>query len=215
MWCCFSQGPQGPVGEVGPSGLPGQPGPQGPSGLSIQGPPVRLYWRKGGFFHNCFSGETRTTSCNNKNKTLGSSNISSFVIPKQHFHWIMITGHWMCAFCSFVPIFLQQVQKCVQLWLHLILSCLPPAIVNWQMLTYASNRLPDLSRILSKEMARHLIKITDVGFSSPWLSRGPWVQPSRSDIVCFTGSSWGERRERRDRPFRTNGKNISQKWSLL
>uniref|UniRef100_I3JIA7 Collagen type XIV alpha 1 chain n=1 Tax=Oreochromis niloticus TaxID=8128 RepID=I3JIA7_ORENI len=72
----YLYGPQGPVGEVGPSGLPGQPGPQGPSGLSIQGPPVRLYWRKGGFFHNCFSGETRTTSCNNKNKTLGSSNIS-------------------------------------------------------------------------------------------------------------------------------------------
>uniref|UniRef100_A0A3B4FAJ3 Collagen type XIV alpha 1 chain n=1 Tax=Pundamilia nyererei TaxID=303518 RepID=A0A3B4FAJ3_9CICH len=51
-------GPQGPVGEVGPSGPPGQPGPQGPNGLSIQGPPVRLYWRKGGFFHNCFSVET-------------------------------------------------------------------------------------------------------------------------------------------------------------
>uniref|UniRef100_A0AAX7TD02 Collagen, type XIV, alpha 1a n=1 Tax=Astatotilapia calliptera TaxID=8154 RepID=A0AAX7TD02_ASTCA len=77
---CFSQGPQGPVGEVGPSGPPGQPGPQGPNGLSIQGPPVRLYWRKGGFFHNCFSVETRTTSCNNKNKTLGSSNISTLCL---------------------------------------------------------------------------------------------------------------------------------------
>uniref|UniRef100_A0A3Q4N7L9 Collagen, type XIV, alpha 1a n=1 Tax=Neolamprologus brichardi TaxID=32507 RepID=A0A3Q4N7L9_NEOBR len=83
--CCElpALGPQGPVGEVGPSGPPGQPGPQGPNGLSIQGPPVRLYWRKGGFFHNCFSVETRTTSCNNKNKTLGSSNILSFVIPNQ------------------------------------------------------------------------------------------------------------------------------------
>uniref|UniRef100_A0A3Q2VI40 Collagen, type XIV, alpha 1a n=1 Tax=Haplochromis burtoni TaxID=8153 RepID=A0A3Q2VI40_HAPBU len=80
--CCElpALGPQGPVGEVGPSGPPGQPGPQGPNGLSIQGPPVRLYWRKGGFFHNCFSVETRTTSCNNKNKTLGSSNISTLCL---------------------------------------------------------------------------------------------------------------------------------------
>lgn len=93
----LSQGPQGPVGEIGPSGPPGPPGPQGPSGLSIQGPPVRLPHL--GFFHNCFCIEISIISIiiilaseqslfvilYPKN-TLGSSGISSFVIPKQHLH---------------------------------------------------------------------------------------------------------------------------------
>lgn len=97
-----------------------------------------------------------------RNETGTRTNIS--VIPKHHCH--INDGDMVASllFAISLPPVSSKVTKCVQLETGLVSSCQPPATTKWQMLTFASDRLPDTWRILSKARqscfgTQHLIPV--------------------------------------------------------